>query len=696
MRHSTFLQDERAQVALAALKSRLALMASVRRDDNWITVAAREIVPGDVVKLSLGAIVPADARLLSGAILLDQSMLTGESLAVEAGPGRDAYAGAIVRRGEAVAEVTATGSRTFSGRTAELVRIAHPENAEQRAILGVVRNLAVVNGLVLLLMIGYAQANGMPLSRVIPLVLTVVLASVPVALPATFTLATALGAQRLVGQGVLPTRLSAVHEVAAMDVLCADKTGTLTQNALRVVEVRSCPGFDEATLKALAALASAEGGRDPVDEAVREAAGRLSDAGMRRIDFVPFDPATKFAEALVDTGNGTWRVVKGAFVVVAGFAAPPAEMIAALEDMTAAGNRVLGVVAGPSNALRFVGLLALSDPPRTDAAPLIAELATLGISTVMVTGDAAATATAIARQVGLNGAVCPGHAIPERVVPGDYAVFAGVFPEDKFRLVKAFQKAGHTVGMCGDGANDAPALRQAQIGIAVSSATDAAKGAAGMVLTEPGLAGAVAAIKEGRATFQRILTYTLNALIKKVETVLFLGIGLLVTGHTVLTPLLMVVLLVTNDFLTMSLTTDRTRPSPVPNVWRIGSVTAAAGTLGLAKLAFSSVVLLVGRYGLDFGIGTLRTLAFITLAFGSQATVYAIRERRHLWSSRPSSWIMIASLLDVGIASAVALGGGLTPALPIIVIASVLASALIFAVVLDLVKIPVFSLLKIN
>ena len=692
-----FVQDERAQTALVALKSRLALTASARRDGAWMSVPARDLVVGDVVKLSLGTIVPADARLLSGTVLLDQSMLTGESVPAETGPGQPAYAGAIVRRGEAVAEVTATGVHTFSGHTAELVRIAHSESAEQHAILGVVRNLAVFNGVVLLLLIGYAEWHGMPLDRVVPLVLTAVLASVPVALPATFTLATALGAQRLVGLGVLPTRLSAVHEAATMDVLCSDKTGTLTQNALRLVAARACPGFENGKLLTLAALASAEGGRDPVDDAVRAAAADVTaDPGLKLTRFVPFDPAAKLAEASVETSAGPWRVVKGAFAVVAALAPPPADMLAAMTELTAAGNRVLGVAAGPPDGLRFAGVLALSDPPRADSAPMIAELAALGISTVMVTGDAVATGTAIARQIGLIGPVCPGHAIPDQVAPGDYAVFAGVFPEDKFRLVKAFQKGGHTVGMCGDGANDAPALRQAQIGIAVASATDAAKGAAGMVLTEPGLGGVVAAIKEGRATFQRILTYTLNALIKKIETVLLLGAGLLMTGDAVLNPLLMVLLLVTNDFLTMSLTTDRARPSPLPNAWRIGPITMTAAILGVVKLAFSSAVLAVGHYWLALPIGALRTLAFVTLVFGSQATVYCIRERRRLWSSRPSAWIVLSSMMDIGIAGAVALSGVLTPALPLSVVGVLFAATLAFALLLDAVKAPVFAKLKIT
>ncbi|MCI4680224.1 HAD-IC family P-type ATPase [Rhodoblastus acidophilus] len=691
----SFLQGKRAEAALAALKSRLALTASVRRDGAWVMLPAREIVPGDVVKLSLGAIVPADVRLVSGSVLLDQSMITGESLPAEAGVNDATYAGAMVRRGEAEAVVTATGPRTYSGRAAELVRIAHGPSAEQSAILRVVRNLAMFNGLVLLLMAAYARAHDMSGTHLIALTLTVILASVPVALPATFTLASALGAQRLIRHGVLPTRLSAVHDAAAMDVLCSDKTGTLTQNTLKVAAVRAFSGFSEQEVLALAAAASSEGGKDPVDSAVRAAAEERGAAPEQALNFVPFDPATKFSEALIARDGTTWRVVKGAFATVAALAATSAEATGSANELATRGSRVLAIGCGPAQNFRVAGLIALSDPPRADAAPLISELASLGVATVMVTGDAAPTAGAVARAIGLSGPICPAPRIPDRVAPADFGVFAGVFPEDKFRLVKAFQTSGHTVGMCGDGANDAPALRQAQIGIAVSTATDVAKSAAGLVLTEPGLGGIVAAVKEGRATFQRILTYTINALLKKIEMVLFLGGGLVMTGDAVLTPILMALLLVTNDFLTMSLTTDRARPSPRPEVWLIGPITAVAVALGLVKLAFSTAVLAVGRFGLGLSIGPLRTLAFFTMVVDAQATVYVIRERRRLWSSWPGAWVVLSSAVDLGIGSFVSLSGWLTPALPVGALIGLIAAAAAFALLLDAVKAPVLRRLGI-
>jgi H+-transporting ATPase len=314
----------------------------------------------------------------------------------------------------------------------------------------------------------------------------------------------------------------------------------------------------------------------------------------------------------------------------------------------------------------------------------------LGVRAVMVTGDAPATAAIVAKAVGLDGAVCPPGPIPDAVQPEQFAVFAGVMPEDKYKLVKAFQKGGHTIGMCGDGANDAPALRQAQMGIAVSTATDVAKSAAGMVLTEPGLAGIVAAVKQGRVIFQRIQTYALNSIIKKIVTVLFLIVGLITTGQAILTPLLMVIVMIAGDFLAMSLTTDNVRASPMPNAWRIGSLTKAGIIMAVCLLAFCSGVLLVGEFELGLGIDALRTLAFVALVFGSQATIYAIRQHRRLWGSRPSLWLALSSVADIGIASTLAIGGIAMAPLPIWIVVGTLAAAAIFAVVADLVKVPAF------
>jgi H+-transporting ATPase len=434
-----------------------------------------------------------------------------------------------------------------------------------------------------------------------------------------------------------------------------------------------------------------------VDTAIRAAAAKSKLTDLPKLTkFVPFDPSKKMSEATaIDANGGTVRVVKGAFAVVIKLTEAMPTAAATAQQLEEKGFRVLAVAVGTATAMHLAGLIALSDPPRTDASELVKELYALGVRTVMVTGDAPATAEIIATAVGLEGAICPPGPIPASVRPEEFAVFAGVLPEDKYHIVQAFQKSGHTVGMCGDGANDAPALRQAQMGIAVSSATDVAKSAAGIVLTKPGLEGVVAAVKEGRVTFQRILTYTLNSVTKKIVQVLFLAAGLIMTGHAILTPMLMVIIMITGDFLGMSLTTDNVRPSPKPNAWRVGNLTIAGVFMGLSELVFCTAVLAIGKFRLGLGIDTLRTLAFVVIVFGNQATTYINRARQHLWSTRPSTWLVLSSVVDLSIASTLAIFGIAMTRLPLLVMSGTLTGAVVFALIVNIVKTPIFSRLKI-
>lgn len=692
-----YFQESRAQATLVALKSRLALNASVQRDGKWKSIPAAELVCGDLIQLSLGTVVAADVHIISGSVELDQSMLTGESLPIEAGPNTNTFAGALVRRGEATATVTATGTRTKFGRTAELVRTAHVVSTQQKTVLKIVRNLAIFNGVVILAILIFAHFHDMPWSEMVPLMLTAMLAAIPVALPATFTLAAAIGARALAKEGVLPTRLSAVDEAASISVLCADKTGTLTQNQLTVASVRTMPGIDEAHLLGFAALASSAGGPDLVDAAIRSAASHNTIADLPKLaSFVPFDPDKKTSEATAtDAKGGKLRIIKGAYSAVKASAAASDAAASTADELEKQGFRVLAVAEGNPDSMQIIGFIALSDPPRSDSPALISELHDLGVQVVMVTGDSPVTAAIVAKAVGLNGAICPPGKLPDNIHPNDFAVFAGTLPEGKYDIVKAFQKDGDTVGMCGDGANDAPALRQAQIGIAVSTATDVAKSAAGVVLTQAGLSGIVTAVKEGRVTFQRILTYTLNSVMKKILQVLLLAVGLVMTGHAVLTPMLMVIVMITGDFLAMSLTTDRVRPSKTPNTWQIGRISIAGVFLGFCFLAFSTAILAFGQFKLHLGIDALRTLSVVGIVFGSQATTYVIRGRQHLWGLRPSLWLVLSSIADMLIISALAISGIAMAPLPLTIVFYELIAALVFGLLLNLMKIPLFKRLQI-
>lgn len=668
-------QESKARAAVTALTQKLALSANVERDGVWQTVPADRLVPGDLVKLPLGSIVPADIRIGSGQVSVDESMLTGESLAADRSVDDVVFAGAQIRRGEATGVVVATAERTAFGKTASLVAHAEGASSEEHVVLAVVRDLALVNGAIVLGMLIYAHRIGLDVSESVPLLLTAMLASVPVALPATFTLAAALSARRLVRQSVLPTRLAAVNEAATMTVLCSDKTGTLTVNALAVSHVLGFRGYDGNKVVALAAAASSDGG-DPVDRAIRDAARARGLDVPSAVAFTPFDPTTKTSTATLTDGS---IVRKGA---VHALADAPLSLVEgkARAQLAGDGCRILGV----QHAGVLVGMIGMADPPRPDAAPLINSLERLGIRVVMVTGDAPETALTIARSVGIQGRLCDAETFPTLRAAGDYGVFAGLYPEQKLQLVQLFQKAGHVVGMCGDGVNDAPALRQAQMGIAVSTATDVAKAAAGLVLTEPGLSGIVRAIGEGRATFQRIRTYTLSMVARKILFVLYLAFGLVITRHAVLTPLLMVLLLIVNDFLTMAITTDRAQETARPNRWRVASIMAEGGAYGLSTLAFALGVLGLSLSVSQLAMRQIQTLSFVMLMLVVQAVIYVARTSGALWSAPPSGWLAAATAATVAIGLILAAAGILMPSIPLIYLLAVAVCTVVFAVFLDI------------
>jgi H+-transporting ATPase len=688
-----FAQESRADRALALLRGRLSSRARVRRDGRWQVVEAQALVPGDAVHLRLGDIVPADVRIGAGQMLLDQSALTGESMPVEAGPGATAYAGSTVRRGEATGEVTGTGTRTYFGRTAELVRAAKTVTHLEGVIFTIVRNLVALDVVLVVALLAYAIGTGLPLAETLPFALVLLVASVPAALPATFTLAQAFGAQELARRGVLVTRLSAIEEAAAMDVLATDKTGTITENRLTLAALEASTPRTEDELLRLAALASDEATQDPIDLAVIAAARTRGAAGdaPERLSFVPFDPATKRSEALVREGGGRLHVVKGAPLAVAALAAGTPDLREATERLAAGGRRVIAVAAGPEGALALAGLLAFRDPPRADSAQLIASLRALGVRVVMVTGDGLETARAVAAQVGIGERACPAQALREAGAAAalDCDVYAGVLPEDKFNLVRGLQRAGHVVGMTGDGVNDAPALRQAEVGIAVASATDVAKASASVVLTNPGLAEVVAAVETSRRIYQRMLTYTLNKIVKTLEIAVFLSVGVMLTGVFVVTPLLMVLLLFTNDFVTMSIATDRVSFSHKPDSWRVPELMRTAAALAGVILTLSFTVFFVGRDWLELPLAQLQTLVFVMLVLSGQGTVYVVRERRHFWRSRPSGWLLAATAGDIALVGYLALDGIFMAPVSPALLAGLAAAVLVMLFALDFLKLRI-------
>lgn len=690
----SFVQENRANKALALLKSRLEIQVRVLRDDRWKKLPAQELVPGDMVHLRMGDLVPADVSLLDGQVLLDQSALTGESLPIEAGEGATAYAGAIVKRGEASGEVAATGSRTYFGKTAELVRTAKTTSHLEKLIFTIVRYLIVLDVILVSTLLVYTTISGIAITEVIPFALILLVASVPIALPATFTLATALGSLELAKNGVLVTRLSAIEEAAAMDVLASDKTGTITLNKLALTALHPYGPHLDADLLRLAALACDDATQDPIDMAILDSArsqGRLAKI-PDKLSFVPFDPETKRSEALFEEDGRRLHVIKGAPKVVADLVSSNPDIAVDVERMGAQGLRVLAVAAGSGESLDLVGLIGLKDPPREDSRPLIKSLNDLGVRVMMVTGDGPATAKAIAQEVGLGMRICPPEILQDeiRLHVLDYDVFAHVLPEDKFHMVQALQATGRIVGMSGDGVNDAPALRQAEVGIAVANATDVAKAAASLVLTNPGLSDVKAAVQTSRRIYQRMLTYTLNKIIKTLEIAIFLSVGVMLTGVFVITPLLIVLLLFTNDFVTMSIATDNVTYSQKPERWNVPALMSIAGTLAALVLVLSFAVFFAGRDWLNLPLNQLQTLIFAMLVFTGQGNVYLVRERRHFWKSRPSRWLLLASAVDILAVILLSTRGILMAPIPLQLVAGLMALVLTYLFFMDFVKIRIF------
>ncbi len=689
------LQERKASRALALLRKRLPLTARVLRDGQWQVIDASVIVPGDLIYLRMGDLVPADAMVADGHLSLDQSALTGESMPVEAGTGQRVCAGALVTRGEARARVTATGRQTFFGRTAELVSTARTVSHLQAIILRIVRYLVLLDLILVLALVVFCLHHGFPWKDVLPFALILLVASVPVALPATFTLATALGSVELARSGVLVTRLSAIEEAAAMDILFSDKTGTLTENRLSVVDFAVHGASSKQELLRHASLASDEGSQDPIDLAILQAARNagVDTAIPRRISFTPFDPATKVCEAAAVEDSSRVDVIKGFPEAVAMRSAQPAPWQADLHRLASRGLRVIAVASKRhSDAYRLEGLIALEDPPRTDTPGFIGRLRELGVRIAMVTGDSPATAVAIANRIGMDAKLCP----PEELKTSDasllrrYNVFAGVYPEDKLRLVRMAQRGGHVCGMTGDGVNDAPALKQAEVGIAVAGATDVAKSAASLALTNPGLEGIVAGVEVSRQIYQRMLTYTLNKIIKTIEIAFFLTLGVMTTRSFVITPLLIVLLLFTNDFVTMSIATDNVSPSPLPDRWNIRTLILTAGSLSFALLLFSLGIFFTARNVFRFPLGRLQTLVFVMLVFTGQGVVYIVRERKRFWNSPPSRLMILSSTLDIAVVSFLASNGMLMHSLPLWSIVELFVAVAVFLLCMDHLKIWIF------
>ena len=695
-----FIQEQQATRAVGALKQKLQLQARVLRDGVWQTVNAAEVVPGDVMRVRSGDFVPADFRILDSEATVDQSAITGESLPLEKKAGDTVYSGSLLKKGEVTGVVTATGTRTVFGKTVQLVQLAKPRLHMEKVIANLVKWLLVSVVSMLLVAAAVSWLRGINLLDMLSLALVLLVAAVPVALPTMFTITMALGSYELARKGVLVTRLSASEDAALMDVLCVDKTGTITENKLSIADVTELNNHAKDEAIVYGALASQRANEDPIDLAFFAAVDerKLSLDSYRQRKFVPFDPSTRRTEATVETQGETLRVAKGAVSAISELCEAKSEDKAEIEGkmngLASRGYRVIAVAAGKEAAcMELIGLVALYDKPRPDSSKLISRLRSLGISVKMLTGDSQPIAKQIAQEVGLGDRITrmadveesQGNAVVAAEIVDQSDGFAEIYPEGKYRIVKGLQAEEHVVGMTGDGVNDAAALKQAEVGIAVSNATDVAKGSASVVLTEEGLSNVVDLIQTGRMIYQRILTWIFNKIVKTFQVILFVIVAFLATGLFVVGAFQVVLLLFLVDFVTISLSTDNVRPSEKPETWNIRPLIKGAVVLGVATVVESLGLLYLGLSYLGLSnIAALNTFSFDMLLFGGLFTIFVVRERGNFWKSKPSRPLLTAIMADIVISSLISIVGipGLAPIPPLDVFIA-LAWFFVFALLLN-------------
>ncbi|OPY32852.1 MAG: Copper-exporting P-type ATPase B [Methanoregula sp. PtaU1.Bin006] len=705
-----FFQERKAENAIELLKQRLAPSARVLRDGKWTDLPARELVPGDRVHVRLGNIVPADLQLVTGTyLLLDESALTGESLPVEKKGGDKAYSGSIVRQGEMDAVVARTGSATFFGKTTRLLQAKPPRSHFQQAVVKIGNYLILLAVVLVGTVFAVALFRSESIAGTLQFALVLVVAAIPAALPAVLTVTLAVGAMALAKKEAIVSRLTAIEEMAGMDILCSDKTGTITQNSISVGGVRAFAGIAETDVIAAAALASSRESNDPIDRAILarsdEHAGKTKAFGSAtQTRFTPFDPVSKFSKASVTNTEGEkYEVAKGAPQAIAALAGTGSTDAAVLDgwitDYAKKGFRTLGVAkTGGSGHWEYLGVIGLFDPPREDSGATIAEAQRHGIRVRMVTGDHVAIAQEIAGRVGLGTNILPQSAFvkgdgPEALAQLEQADgFAQVFPENKFHIVRILQDGGHIVGMTGDGVNDAPALREADSGIAVAGATDAAKSAADIVLTKPGLSVIIDAIEQSRQIFRRMENYAVYRIAETVRVLIFLTLCIVLLNFYPVTALMIVVLAILNDLPIMMIAYDNAPVATKPVRWKMDRVLLTASILGILGVVSSFLLLWIAREYYHLDAGMIQTLVFLKLAVAGHMTIYLARTgQQHFWERPlPSLALFGTSEITQVFATLIAIYGlfmtpvGWVPALII------WGYALVWFVINDQVKVRVF------
>ncbi len=669
-----FWEEHQAGNAIAALKATLAIKARVKRDGKWVNPAARDLVPGDSIRLRLGDIVPADARLLDGdEISVDQSALTGESMPATRKSGDAVFSGSIVRRGEIDALVYATGGKTYFGKTAELVETAVTVSHFQKAVLKIGNYLIILALILVAVIIGLGIYRGEPILTVLQFALVLTVAAIPVAMPTVLSVTMAVGARLLAKKQAIVSKLVAIEELAGVDVLCADKTGTLTQNKLTLGDPFCLDAITADDLILAGALASQAANNDTIDLAVL---GGLKDKQALKpyqvTHFTPFDPVHKRTEATVKGADGkTFKVTKGAPQVIlalsANAAAVKSAVDKAVDDFAARGFRALGVArADGDGEWRLLGVLPLFDPPREDAKATVATAAEMGVKIKMVTGDALAIAREMAKTLGMGANILDANTLGDAKSEETAAVaktiedadgFAQVFPEHKFHIVDVLQKHGHIVGMTGDGVNDAPALKKADCGIAVSGATDAARAAASIVLLTPGLSVIIEAIKESRRIFQRMNSYAIYRIAETLRVLLFMTLAIVVFKFYPLTAIMIVMLALLNDGAILSIAYDNVIYRNKPEAWDMRTVLGISTVLGIVGVVSAFGLFYLGERVFHLDRAHIQTLMYLKLSVAGHLTIFLTRTRGPFWSIRPARILLVAVVGTQTLATLIAVYG---------------------------------------
>ncbi len=675
-----FWEEHSAGNAIEALKARLATKTRVKRDGKWVTPPARELVPGDVIQLRLGDIVPADARLLDGdPMSVDQSALTGESLPAMRKPGDAVFSGSIVRRGQSSALVYATGKNTYFGKTAQLVEEAQTTSHFQKAVLKIGNYLIILAVVMVAVIIAVAIFRGDPILTTLQFALVLTVAAIPVAMPTVLSITMAVGARLLSKKKAIVSRLVAIEELAGVDVLCADKTGTLTQNKLSLGDPFCVGDITPEQVVLAGALASRADNDDTIDLAVL---GGLKDKEALKsyqiLHFTPFDPVHKRTEATVKDKDGkTFKVTKGAPQVILDLAANAAAVKDAVDkavnDFAARGFRSLGVARADADGnWQLVGVLPLFDPPRDDAKATIATALAMGVKVKMVTGDALAIAKETAKKLDMGTNILDAGSLGDSKKDESAAVtasiekadgFAQVFPEHKFHIVDVLQKHGHIVGMTGDGVNDAPALKKADCGIAVSGATDAARAAASIVLTTPGLDVIIDAIKESRRIFQRMNSYAIYRIAETLRVLLFMTAAILIFNFYPLTAVMIVMLALLNDGAILAIAYDNVHYKDQPEAWNMRLVLGIATVLGLVGPIAAFGLFFLGDRVFHLDHAHLQPMMYLMLSVAGHLTIFQARTRGPFWSIRPARILWMAVLGTQILATLIAVYGFLMPPL---------------------------------